>query len=90
MRPATDPFGSTDGPQSAGHREAALRMAIPPVECKIGARGLRTTVEEIRREVVCEIPSLEGGRKCVVNADVIDNRTRPLLNEQIVPDAETA
>jgi ATP-dependent Clp protease ATP-binding subunit ClpX len=40
-----------------------------------------------------EIPSLEGVRKGVVNADVINNRTRPLLmtvNEQIIPYAETA
>lgn len=40
-----------------------------------------------------EIPSLEGVRTCIVNADVIDNRTRPLLmtvNAQIIPDPETA
>jgi ATP-dependent Clp protease ATP-binding subunit ClpX len=46
---------------------------------KTGARGLRTTIEEVLLEVMYEIPSLEGVRKCIVNADVINNRTRPLL-----------
>ena len=44
-----------------------------------------------RRYPRCNL--LEGVRKCVVNADVINNRTRPLLmtvNEQIIPYAETA
>jgi ATP-dependent Clp protease ATP-binding subunit ClpX len=46
---------------------------------KTGARGLRTTIEEVLLEVMYEIPSLDGVRKCIVNADVINNRTRPLL-----------
>jgi ATP-dependent Clp protease ATP-binding subunit ClpX len=62
-------------------------------ERKTGARGLRTTIEEILLDVMYEIPSLDGVRKCIVNADVINNRTRPLLmtvNEQVIPYAETA
>jgi ATP-dependent Clp protease ATP-binding subunit ClpX len=46
---------------------------------KTGARGLRTSIEEVLLEVMYEIPTLENVRKCVVNADVINNRTRPLL-----------
>ncbi|MBA3642909.1 MAG: ATP-dependent Clp protease ATP-binding subunit ClpX [Chloroflexota bacterium] len=60
---------------------------------KTGARGLRTTIEEILLDVMYEIPSLENVRKCVVDANVINNRTRPLLmsvNEQEIPYAETA
>src|SRR5687767_13018116 len=48
-------------------------------ERKTGARGLRTTIEEILLDVMYEIPSLDGVRKCVVNADVINNRSRPFL-----------
>ena len=43
--------------------------------------------------VAAEIPSLDGVRKCVVNADVINNRSRPFLlteNEEPIPYAETA
>ena len=46
---------------------------------KTGARGLRTTIEEVLLDVMYEIPSLDGVRKCIVNADVINNRIRPLL-----------
>jgi ATP-dependent Clp protease ATP-binding subunit ClpX len=62
-------------------------------ERKTGARGLRTTIEEILLDVMYEIPSLENVRKCVVDANVINNRSRPLLmsvNEQEIPYAETA
>ncbi len=62
-------------------------------ERKTGARGLRTTIEEVLLDVMYEIPSLENVRKCVVDANVINNRTRPLLmsvNEQEIPYAETA
>ncbi len=62
-------------------------------ERKTGARGLRTTIEEILLDVMYEIPSLENVRKCVVNADVINNRSRPLLmtvNDREIPYAESA
>src|ERR687896_123959 len=54
---------------------------------KTGARGLRTTIEEVLLDVMYEIPSLENVRKCVVDANVINNRTRPLLmtvNDSII------
>ncbi len=46
---------------------------------KTGARGLRTAIEEVLLEVMYEIPSMPNVRKCVVNADVINNASRPLL-----------
>ncbi len=46
---------------------------------KTGARGLKTAIEEILLDVMYEIPSLEGVRKCIVDGNVIRNRTRPLL-----------
>ena len=62
-------------------------------ERKTGARGLRTTIEEVLLDVMYEIPSLENVRKCIVDDNVIINRSRPLLmsvNEQEIPYAETA
>src|SRR5215204_2727532 len=56
--------------------EATARQAE---ERKTGARGLRTTIEEVLLEVMYEIPSMEGVRKCVVDENVIINRSRPLL-----------
>ncbi|HWK79237.1 MAG TPA: ATP-dependent Clp protease ATP-binding subunit ClpX, partial [Thermomicrobiales bacterium] len=46
---------------------------------KTGARGLRTSIEEVLLEVMYEIPSLRNVRKCVVDANVIVNKSRPLL-----------
>jgi ATP-dependent Clp protease ATP-binding subunit ClpX len=58
----------------------ALQAAANQAEKRrTGARGLRTTIEEVLLDVMYEIPSLDSVRKCIVNADVINNRTRPLL-----------
>jgi len=46
---------------------------------KTGARGLRTILEAVLTDVMFEIPSLKGVRKCVVNAENIRSRSRPLL-----------
>jgi ATP-dependent Clp protease ATP-binding subunit ClpX len=73
--------------------EALEATAQQAEERKTGARGLRTTIEEILLDVMYEIPSLENVRKCVVTDDVINNRTRPLLmteNEQEIAYAESA
>jgi len=56
--------------------EATARLAE---ERKTGARGLRTSIEDVLLEVMYEIPSLENVRKCVVDANVILHRSRPLL-----------
>jgi ATP-dependent Clp protease ATP-binding subunit ClpX len=46
---------------------------------KTGARGLRSTIEEALLDVMYEIPSMENVRKCIVNADVIEKKGRPIL-----------
>ena len=71
--------------------DALEAVAKRAQERKTGARGLRTTIEDVLLEVMYEIPSLENVRKCVVNADVINNRTRPMLlsvNEQPIDYAQ--
>jgi len=74
--------------------EDALEAAAGQAEArKTGARGLRTTIEEVLLEVMYEIPSLENVRKCIVDGNVITNRSRPLLlsvNEQPIEYAQTA
>ena len=70
--------------------EATARQAE---ERKTGARGLRTTIEEVLLDVMYEIPSLDDVRKCIVDENVIINRSRPLLmteREQEIPYAESA
>jgi ATP-dependent Clp protease ATP-binding subunit ClpX len=59
--------------------EAAAEEAIGR---KTGARGLRTIIEETLLEVMYEIPSRSDVVKCVVNADTIRRKMRPLLLTQ--------
>jgi ATP-dependent Clp protease ATP-binding subunit ClpX len=59
--------------------EAAAEEAIGQ---KTGARGLRTIIEETLLDVMYEIPSRSDVVKCVVNADTIRRKVRPLLLTQ--------
>ena len=76
----------------------ALRLiAEEAIEQKTGARGLRTVVEGLLLDVMYDAPSNPDIRKCVVSAETVRNRTRPLLvteSEQVVGeeplDAESA
>jgi ATP-dependent Clp protease ATP-binding subunit ClpX len=73
--------------------EALEAAADAAIERKTGARGLRTAIEEVLLEIMYEIPSLEGVRKCIVDGNVIKNRTRPLLmtvNDRVLDLEQTA
>ena len=59
--------------------EAAAEEAL---KRKTGARGLRTIIEDTLLEVMYEIPSRRDIRKCIVNADTIRRKQRPLLLTQ--------
>ncbi|WP_347251547.1 ATP-dependent Clp protease ATP-binding subunit ClpX [Legionella sp.] len=61
-------------------REEALRMiAKKALERKIGARGLRAILENILLDTMYELPSLEGVRKVVIDENVINNTSKPIL-----------
>jgi ATP-dependent Clp protease ATP-binding subunit ClpX len=64
---------SEDALQAAA--EEALRF-------RTGARGLRTIIEGILLDVMYEIPSRRDVRRCVISADTIRNKTKPLLLTQ--------
>ncbi len=59
--------------------EALEAAAVGSMKLKTGARGLRTIVEEILLDVMFDIPSRGDVKKCVVNAETILNKTRPIL-----------
>jgi ATP-dependent Clp protease ATP-binding subunit ClpX len=46
---------------------------------KTGARGLRTVLEDTLMDVMYEIPSRSDVKKCIISAETIRNRQRPLL-----------
>ena len=59
--------------------EAYVAIAEAAIKQRTGARGLRTVVEELLLDVMYEIPSRPDIRKCVVSADCVTRRQRPLL-----------
>jgi ATP-dependent Clp protease ATP-binding subunit ClpX len=46
---------------------------------RTGARALRTTVEEVLLNVMYEIPSQEHIGRCIINAEVVEERGHPIL-----------
>ena len=44
-----------------------------------GARGLRAILEEVMLDVMYELPSIRGLKKCIITREVILNRERPIL-----------
>jgi ATP-dependent Clp protease ATP-binding subunit ClpX len=86
-------FFALDNVELSFTDEALDATARQAEERKTGARGLRTTIEEVLLDVMYEIPSIENVRKCVVDENVIVNRSRPLLmteTEKKIPYAESA
>ncbi len=59
--------------------DALTAIAEEAIKQRTGARGLRTVVEEILLDVMYDAPSNPDIRKCVVSADTVRNRRRPLL-----------
>jgi len=59
--------------------EALEAAADEALHHRIGARGLRAIIEEVLLDVMFEIPSMKGVRRCVINADTVLKRQRPLL-----------
>ena len=59
--------------------EAAAEEAM---KYHTGARGLRTIIEGILLDVMYEIPSRRDIHRCVITAETIHNKTKPLLLTQ--------
>jgi ATP-dependent Clp protease ATP-binding subunit ClpX len=86
-------FFSLDSVELVFTPDALEETAKQAEERKTGARGLRTTIEEILLDVMYEIPSLDNVRKCIVDENVIRNHSRPLLmtvGDQKITYAESA
>jgi ATP-dependent Clp protease ATP-binding subunit ClpX len=60
--------------------DGALRaVATKALKQKSGARGLRAILESAMLEIMYEIPSREDVEECVINEEVIQQGTMPLL-----------
>ena len=68
-----------DGVELVFTDDALKAIAEVALRHKTGARGLRTVLEETLMEVMYEIPGRGDVKKCVVNAESVTAKVRPLL-----------
>ena len=60
--------------------EDALRgVANKAIKRKTGARGLRSILESILLDTMFELPSVPNLEEVVINAEVVEGRSRPLF-----------
>ncbi len=59
--------------------EALHCVAKKALERKIGARGLRAILETILLDTMYELPSLDNVREVLVDKNVVENSTQPIL-----------
>ncbi|MBU2809680.1 ATP-dependent Clp protease ATP-binding subunit ClpX [Acidithiobacillus ferrooxidans F221] len=59
--------------------EALRAIAKKALARKTGARGLRSILEQILLDTMYELPSMNGVKKVVVDAAVVESGTKPLL-----------
>jgi len=59
--------------------DALRSVAKKAILRKTGARGLRSILEAILLDTMYELPTFQGVEEVVVNAEVVEGRTQPLL-----------
>jgi len=72
-------FFAMDGVELAFTPDAIDACAREALQHRTGARGLRTVIEDTLLDVMYEIPSRSDVKKCVINAETIARRQRPIL-----------
>ena len=72
-------YFAMDGVDLVFTDDALKAIAEQAIKHKTGARGLRTVLEECLMDVMYDIPGRTDIRKCVVNAESVTNKQRPLL-----------
>ena len=72
-------FFAFDGVELAFTDEALAACAEQAIRHRTGARGLRTVLEDTLLDVMYEIPSRGDIKKCIVGAETIQGRQRPVM-----------
>ncbi|MBR3132727.1 MAG: ATP-dependent Clp protease ATP-binding subunit ClpX [Clostridia bacterium] len=66
-----------DGVELEFKQEALEKIVDKALERNTGARGLRSIIEEIMRDVMYDIPSNEKIAKCIITADTVEKHEKP-------------
>ncbi len=59
--------------------DAYRAIARKAMERGVGARGLRSIMEDIMLDIMYEIPSMEDVSECIINEDVVEKKKKPVL-----------
>ena len=70
---------SLDNVELVFQHDALEAAAEEAMAHKTGARGLRTIIERTLLDVMYELPSLQGVRRCLVDAEVVEGKKQPAL-----------
>ena len=62
-------------------REALEAIVDKAIERKTGARGLRSIIEEIMRDIMFDIPSNEKIEKCIITRETVVDNAGPRIIE---------
>ena len=68
-----------DGVKLDFDEEALHLIAKEALKRKTGARGLRSIIESIMRNVMYEVPSVDGASHCRVTKEVVSDKKDPVL-----------
>jgi ATP-dependent Clp protease ATP-binding subunit ClpX len=68
-----------EGVELEFREEALTAIAKKALERKIGARGLRSILENVLLDTMYELPTLQGVHKVVVDESAVLNRSKPIL-----------
>ena len=63
--------------------EAINLIVDKAIERKTGARGLRSIIEEIMRDIMFEIPSNPNIEKCIITKETVLNKAEPKIIENV-------
>jgi len=66
-----------DGVELEFKQEALEAIVDKAIERNTGARGLRSIIEEIMRDIMYDIPSNEKIVKCIINKETVLNKAQP-------------
>ena len=66
-----------DGVELEFNQDALEAIVEKAIERNTGARGLRSIIEEIMRDVMYDIPSNEKIAKCVITRETVVNKAQP-------------
>ena len=72
-----------DGVELEFEPEALNAIVDKAIERKTGARGLRSIIEEIMRDIMFEIPSNSKIEKCIITKETVEGKEKPevVINE---------